>query len=90
MNELEVKPPARLPNRSTSLVFHGLKYQGAIFDLTIDNKMYHLNVRALNINSSIIRMYDHQQQHGILKINDLLSFSVDTRLTIRPQTPLCS
>jgi len=89
MDKFEVMPPARLPNRSTGLVFHGLKYYGATFDLTIESTMYHLNVRALSTDDSRPLMYEHEQQRGSLKINDLFSFPTDTRLIIHPATPLC-
>jgi hypothetical protein len=82
-------PPASLPNRSTGLVFHGLKYYGATFDLTIESKMYHLDVRALSTDGSKSLIYEHEQQRGSLSVNDRLSFPVDTRLVIRPATQLC-
>ena len=89
MDGLEVMPPAHLPNQSTGLIYHGLKYYGAIFDLTIESTMYYLNVRALSIDDSRPLIYEHEQQRGTLKVNDLLSFPVGTRLIIRPATPLC-
>jgi hypothetical protein len=83
-------PSGHLPNQSTSLILHGLKYQGATLDLTIESQIYHLYVRALSTNSSRPLVYEHEQQHGTLHVTDLLSFPVDTRLIIRPATPLCT
>jgi hypothetical protein len=82
-------PPARLPNQSTALIFHGLKYQGATFDLTIESQLYHLNVRALDSSGSRSLIYEHETQRGTLNVNDLLSFPLDTLLIIRPAVPLC-
>ena len=89
MSELDIKPPARLPNRSTALVLHGLKYFGASFDLTIESSQYRLHVRALDTDSAKSLVYQHSQGSGALKINDVLSFPVNTRLIIRPASPLC-
>ncbi|CAF3981203.1 unnamed protein product [Rotaria sp. Silwood2] len=89
LNELEIMPPSRLPNRSTQLVFHGLKYNGATLDLTIEKEMYHVSVRALNNDNSKSILYEHEQQRGSLRVNDILSFPVDTRLIIYLATPLC-
>ncbi|CAF1126931.1 unnamed protein product [Adineta steineri] len=89
MKELEIMPPARLPNQSTGLVFHGLKYYGATLDLTIENSMYHLNVRELNVDSSRPLIYQNEQKRDILKVGDYLSFPIKTRLIIQPETPLC-
>ncbi|UJR10942.1 hypothetical protein I4U23_015127 [Adineta vaga] len=89
MNELDITPPPRLPNSSNALIFHGIKYYGAIFDLTIENSMYYLNVRALDSNNGRSLIYRHNQQNGTLKRNDILSFPVDTRLIIQPTTSLC-
>jgi hypothetical protein len=46
-------------------------------------------VRALSTDDSRPLMYEHEQQRGSLKVNDLLSFPTDTRLIIHPATPLC-
>jgi hypothetical protein len=89
MSELEIKPPARLPNRSSALVLHGLKYYGATFDLTIESGMYRLHVRVLDGSDAKSLVYEHSQSSGTLKVDDVLSFPVDTRLIIRPATPLC-
>ncbi|CAF1103336.1 unnamed protein product [Rotaria sordida] len=89
LNELEVMPPSRLPNRSTQLAFHGLKYNGATFDLRIEKEMYHVSVRTLNNNNSQSMLYEHEQQRGSLRVNDILSFPVGTRLIIHLATSLC-
>ncbi|CAF1604892.1 unnamed protein product [Adineta ricciae] len=88
LNELVIMPPKSLPNQSTNLIFHGLKYQGATLDLTMDSQMYQLYVRALD-NASQPLVYEHDQQHGILHATDLLHFPVATRLSIHPATPIC-
>ncbi|CAF3539667.1 unnamed protein product [Rotaria sp. Silwood1] len=89
LNELEIMPPGRLPNRSTQLAFHGLKYNGATFDVMIEKEMYHVNVVALNNDNSQSMLYEHEQQRGSLRVNDTLSFRVDTRLIIHLAAPLC-
>lgn len=89
MSELEIKPPGRLPNRSTALILHGLKYFGASLDLTVESDVYRLQVRILSSDSTKSLVYQHSQGSGTLKVNDILSFPVDTRLVIRPSIPLC-
>lgn len=89
LNTFEVMPPTRLPNKATSLILHGLKYHGGIFDLTIDNRMYHLHVRALNSGGMQPLVFEHEEARGELKVDDVLSYSTGTRLIIRPAAPLC-
>jgi trehalose/maltose hydrolase-like predicted phosphorylase len=89
LNQLEFKPPNRLPNQARKLIFHGLKYQGTVLDLTIDNKMYEIFVSAQNSSDSIPLVYEHGGHHDSLKLNDRLSFPINTRLIIRRLVPLC-
>jgi trehalose/maltose hydrolase-like predicted phosphorylase len=89
LDQLELKPRGHLPNGATKLVLHGLKYQGTSLDLTIDNKMYEIFVRAQDSNESVPLVYEYGADHGSLKLNDRLSFSIDTRLIIRRSMALC-
>ena len=90
LNELQFNPHGHLPDQATKFIFHGIKYLGFVFDLTIDNKMYDIFVRARNNTNFIPLVYEHQQQRGSLQVNDRLSFPVNTRLIIRRSITLCS
>jgi trehalose/maltose hydrolase-like predicted phosphorylase len=89
LDELIVKPRGHLPNQAKKLVFHGLKYQGIELDLTVDNKMYEIFVRAQDNNNTIPLVYEHGDRQGSLKLNDRLSFPIDSRLIIRRSIALC-
>jgi hypothetical protein len=51
--------------------------------------MYEIFVRAQNSNESVPLVYEHGNRHGTLRLNDRLSFPIDTRLIIRRSVPLC-
>ncbi|CAF3800527.1 unnamed protein product [Rotaria sp. Silwood1] len=89
LSELEFKPHGHLPGQATKLIFHGIKYQGFVLDLTIDNKIYEIFVSSQNNNNSISLIYEHEDHHGLLEVNDRLSFSIDTHLIIRQSVALC-
>lgn len=89
LDQLEIKPRGHLPNEATKIVFHGIKYQGAELDLTIDNDMYEIFVRAQQNDDSVSLSYEHGSNRGSLKANDRLSFPADSRLIIRRSEALC-
>ncbi|CAF3541630.1 unnamed protein product [Rotaria sp. Silwood1] len=89
LDQLEFKPRGHLPNQVTKFIFHGLKYQGTTIDLTIDNDMYEIFIRAQNINNSVPLLYKQGENNGPLKLNDRLSFPIDTHVIIRRLVPLC-
>ncbi|CAF3413981.1 unnamed protein product [Rotaria socialis] len=88
--QLEVMPPPRLPNQAKKLIFHGLKYHGAILDLTIDNQNYHIDVRKTDTNISMSLVYEYEQEQFPLTNNIRLSYPINTRLVIRPSMHLCA
>ncbi|CAF2594072.1 unnamed protein product [Rotaria sp. Silwood2] len=90
LDHLEVMPPPRLPNQAKKLIFHGLKYHGAILDLTIDNQIYHLDVRMINNNDFMPLVYEYEEQQFPLMNNSRLSYRINTRLVIRPSTRFCA
>ena len=89
LDQLEIKPRGHLPNEATKLVFHGLKYQGTELDLTIDNRMYEIFVRAQHSDESAALVYEQGSNRGSLKVNDRLFFPADSRLIIRRSEALC-
>lgn len=89
LDQLEIKPRGHLPNNATKLVLHGIKYQGAELDITIDQRMYEVFVRAQPPADAIPLAYEHGSTHDCLRMNDRLSFPTDTPLTIRRSEPLC-
>ncbi|CAF4575481.1 unnamed protein product [Rotaria socialis] len=89
LDQLEFKPRGHLPNQATKLVIRGIKYQGTIIDLTIDNKMYDIFVRAQSSKNDVPLIYKQGEHHGSLKLMDRLSFPIDTQLIIRRLVPLC-
>ncbi|CAF0972643.1 unnamed protein product [Rotaria sp. Silwood1] len=90
LDQLEVMPPSCLPNQAKKLIFHGLKYHGAILDLTIENQRYHLDIRIMNNNNSMPLVYEYEQQQVPLTNNTRLSYQIGTRLIIRPSIRLCA
>ncbi|CAF4806446.1 unnamed protein product, partial [Rotaria socialis] len=90
LDQLEVMPPPRLPNQAKKLIFHGLKYHGAILDLTIDNQNYHIDVRKMDTNISMSLVYEYEQEQFPLTNNIRLSYPINTRLVIRPSMHLCA
>ena len=90
LDQLEIKPRGHLPNNATKLVLHGIKYQGAELDITIDSKMYEIFVRAQSTVDTIHLAYEHGSTHGFLRLDDRLSFPIDTPLFIRRSEPFCS
>ncbi|CAF1665004.1 unnamed protein product [Rotaria magnacalcarata] len=89
LDQLEFKPRGHLPNQATKFVIRGIKYQGTIIDLTIDNKMYEIFVRAQSSKNDVPLIYKQGEHRGSLKLMDRLSFPIDTRLIIRRLVPLC-
>lgn len=89
LDQLEIMPPSCLPNEAQRLVFHGLKYQGAIFDLTIEKQKYYLDVH-INNNNSVPLVYEYEENVFSLTDNTRLSYNTNTRLVIRPATHFCS
>jgi hypothetical protein len=90
LDQLEFKPRGHLPAQTTKFIFHGIKYQGTSFDLTIDNKMYEVFVSTQNNDDCIPLVYEHGEHRGLLKTNDRLSFPVGTPLIIRRSVAFCS
>jgi trehalose/maltose hydrolase-like predicted phosphorylase len=86
LNQLEFNPHGHLPDQATKFIFHGIKYQGFVLDLTINNTMYEIFVSA---QSNISLVYENGEQRGSLKVNDRLSFPIDTDLIIRRSKTLC-
>lgn len=85
IDQIEIKPTGHLPNQATKFVLYGIKYQGDILDLTINaNSTYEIFVREQNPNSTVPLAYQHGQDRGILKLNDRLSYPINTLLIIRP------
>ena len=89
LDQLEIKPRGHLPNQATKFTFRGIKYQGAVIDLTINNKMYEIFVSAQNNTNYIPLMYEHGKHRSSLKQNDRVSFPIDTLLIIRRSIALC-
>ena len=89
IDSYEIMPPNDLPNNSTALIFHGLKYHGGTFDLTVEEKTYTVRIRTLGSDPSEALVYEHAEKNGALNVNDVISFPTGTRLTIRPKIPLC-
>ncbi|CAF4294894.1 unnamed protein product [Rotaria sp. Silwood2] len=89
LNELEFQPRGHLPDQATKFIFHGIKYQGFVLDLTIDNNIYEIFVSSQNNNDSIPLVYEYGDHRGSLKVNDSLSLPIDTRLIIRRSVALC-
>jgi hypothetical protein len=82
-DQLELKPSGHLPDQATKFIYHGIKYQGIVFDLTVDNNTYEVFVREQNIDKGIPLVYEYGEHRDLLKLNDRLSFPIGTHLTIR-------
>ncbi len=89
LNQLEFNPHGHLPDQATKFIFHGIKYQGFALDLTVDNNTYEIFVSAQSNIDYISLVYEHGEHRGSLKVNDRLSFPIDTRLIIRRLITLC-
>ncbi|CAM4963855.1 unnamed protein product [Rotaria socialis] len=89
LDQLEFKPYGHLPDQATKFIFHGIKYQGFVLDLTIDNKIYEIFVSSKNNNNYITLVYEYGEHRGLLKVNDRLSFPIGTHLIIRRSVALC-
>ncbi|CAF4305965.1 unnamed protein product [Rotaria sp. Silwood2] len=89
LSQLEFKPQSHLPGQAIKCIFHGIKYQGFVLDLTINNKTYEIIVSCQNNNDTIPLVYGYGHQHSTLKVNDRLSFPIDTLLIIRRSIALC-
>jgi trehalose/maltose hydrolase-like predicted phosphorylase len=89
LDQLEIKPRGHLPNQTKKLVLHGLKYQGAELDVTIDTETYEVVVRAQQTDVINTLVYEHVRGRGQLKLNDRLVFPIDSRLIIRRAISLC-
>jgi trehalose/maltose hydrolase-like predicted phosphorylase len=89
LNQLEFNPQGHLPDQATKFIFRGIKYQGLVLDFTVDNNTYEIFVRAQSNIDYISIVYEHGDHRGSLKVNDRLSFPVDTRLIIRRSITLC-
>ncbi|CAF1395899.1 unnamed protein product [Adineta steineri] len=89
LNQLEFNPRGHLPDQATKFTFHGIKYQGFIFDLTINRNMYEIFVRVQSNSNYIFLVYEYGEHRGSLKLNDRLSFSIGTPLIIRRSITLC-
>jgi trehalose/maltose hydrolase-like predicted phosphorylase len=89
LNQIEFKPHSHLPDQATKFIFHGIKYQGFVLDFTIDNQMYEIFVRSQNNTDNIALVYEHREHRDALKVNDRLSFPIDTHLIIRRSITLC-
>jgi trehalose/maltose hydrolase-like predicted phosphorylase len=89
IDQLEFKPTGHLPEQATKFIYHGIKYQGDVLDLTVNNNnTYEIFVREQNPNSTVPLAYQHGETSGVLKVNDRLSFPVNTLLIIRPSVSL--
>ncbi len=86
MNQLEFNPYGHLPDQATKFIFHGIKYQGFTLDLIINSTIYEIFVNSQNNNTLL---YEHEEDRGVLKSNDHLSFPINTLLIIRPLIPFC-
>ncbi len=89
LNQLEFNPRGRLPDQGTKFIFHDIKYQGFVLDLIVDNNTYEIFVSAHSNIDYIPLVYEHGEHRGSLKVNDRLSFPIDTRLIIRRSITLC-
>ncbi|CAF3066518.1 unnamed protein product, partial [Rotaria sp. Silwood2] len=89
LSQLEFKPYGHLPGQATKFIFHSIKYQGFVLDLTVDSNIYEIVVSSQNNNNSIPLLYEHGDHRSSLKVNDRLSFPVDTHLIIRRSVALC-
>ncbi|CAF5200667.1 unnamed protein product, partial [Rotaria magnacalcarata] len=89
LDRLEFKPYGHLPDQATKFIFHGIKYQGFVLDLTIDNKIYEIFVSSQNNNNDITLVCEYGEHRGLLKVNDRLSFPIGTQLIIRRSVALC-
>ncbi|CAF1270300.1 unnamed protein product [Adineta steineri] len=89
LNQLEFNPRAHLPDQATKFTFHGIKYQGFIFDLTINSNMYEIFVRVQSNSNYIFLVYEYGEHRGSLQLNDRLSFPIGTPLIIRRSITLC-
>lgn len=89
LDQLEFKPRGHLPNKTTKLILRGIKYQGTTLDITIDNKIYEIFVRAQNSSDSVPLVYQQGIHSGPLKLNDRLVLPIDTHMIIRRSVPLC-
>ena len=52
--------PTRLPNTTTYLILHDLRYHSCIFDLTIENRKYRPHVGAPNSGEMQPLVFDHE------------------------------
>jgi len=89
LNQIEFKPHSHLPDQATKFIFHGIKYQEFALDLTVDNNTYEIFVSAQSNIDYISLVYEHEEHRGSLKVNDRLSFPIDTGLIIRRSKTLC-
>jgi len=88
-DQLELKPSGYLPEQTTKFIYRSLKYQGVVFDFTVNNSTYEIYIREqITTNNSISFVYKHPKSEGVLKVNDRLSFPVNTLLIIRRTTKL--
>jgi trehalose/maltose hydrolase-like predicted phosphorylase len=57
LNQIEFKPHGHLPDQATKFILHGIKYQGFLLDLIIDNEMYEiLSVHRITMITFILNM----------------------------------
>ena len=89
LDQLEIQPRGHLPNQASKFVFRGIKYQGAVLDLTITNKIYEIVITVQNSTDTIPLVYEHAGQNEVLQLHKHYSFPIDTRLIVRRSVPLC-
>ncbi len=82
-DQVELKPSRHLPDQATKFIYYGIKYQGVVFDLTVDNNTYEVFIREQNIDHSIPLVYKHGGHRDLFKFNDRLSFPIDSPLILR-------